>query len=74
MNVAALTANGSGEKRLHRISALNDPDQHGDNRKYQEDVNESAQRVRTDHTQQPQNQQNYSYGPEHLSFLVLSFR
>ena len=39
-----------------RIAALNDADQHDDNRHGQEDVNEASERVRRDDPEQPQDE------------------
>ena len=51
---------------LYRISTLDYANQNGNDRQHQQDVNEPSQRVRTDHSEQPQNQQDHSDGPEHL--------
>jgi hypothetical protein len=44
-----------GSKRLQGSSPLNNSDQHHDDGDDQQDVNESANRVATDQSQQPQN-------------------
>ncbi len=49
--------NGSTRLSLKRISALNDPDQHDDNRHHQEDVDEASERVGRDDPEQPQDEQ-----------------
>lgn len=51
---------------LHSWSpALNDPDKQYDQRQDKQDVDESAQRVRTDDAEQPKHQQDYKYCPKH---------
>src|SRR5660398_148655 len=52
---------------LHGPSTLKDIDQHHHDRDDQENVNESAHRVRGDQTQRPEDKQNDRYGPEHFS-------
>jgi hypothetical protein len=55
-------------------SPLNHSDQHNDDRQHQQDVNESTERVRAHHSQQPQNHQDYRYCPKQIHFsLLLSF-
>src|SRR5579863_211311 len=49
----------------HGISALNQPDEHCHDGQDQQDVNESPEGVRTDHSQQPKNQKQHSDCPKH---------
>lgn len=49
----------------YRASTLDQPDENRDDSQNEQNVNESAQGVGTDHSQQPEDQQNYSNGPEH---------
>jgi hypothetical protein len=46
-------------------SALDQADQHSNHRQDEQDVNKASQRVRTDHAQQPEDQEQNSYRPEH---------
>jgi dTDP-4-dehydrorhamnose 3,5-epimerase-like enzyme len=56
----------------YRTSALDQADQNGNYRQNQENVNKSTQRVRANHTQQPQDQKQNGYCPEHKnSFLYI---
>jgi hypothetical protein len=54
-------------ERLHRASSLDDSHQDGNNRQNEQNVNESPKGVRTDHPEEPENQQNDSDGPQHVS-------
>jgi len=50
---------------LDWIAALNDPDEHYDNREYKQEMDIGAQRVKRNHPQQPQDHENYGNGPKH---------
>src|SRR4029078_6140815 len=50
---------------LHRPSALDDADQDHRDRDEQQQVDESAQGVRADHTYRPQHEQDDEDGPQH---------
>ena len=50
---------------LDWISSLDDADQQNDNGHYQEKVNVAPERIGTDHSQQPENQQDHKDCPEH---------
>jgi hypothetical protein len=52
---------------LERASALNDANEHRDNREYQQDVKKAAQGVRGNQPQQPKYEENESKGQEHRS-------
>jgi len=52
---------------LQGLPALNDIDQDHHDRDDQENVNESAHRVRRDQSKKPEDKQNDCYGPEHFS-------
>src|SRR5262245_52409301 len=52
---------------LYRITPLNNPDQHRNDGQDQQNVNEAAKRVRTHHSQQPQNQQQNKDRPKHFN-------
>src|SRR5215813_13436848 len=54
----------------HRVAALNDPDQHGDNGQDQQNVNEAAKGVRRHHTQQPHDHEDREDGPQHASDIL----
>src|SRR4030042_2415996 len=56
---------------LHRSSSLNDVDQHHDNGKHQQEVNEPSYRVTAHQPQQPQHYQYYSNRPQHEILLSL---
>ena len=56
---------------LHRSSSLNDVDQHHDNGKHQQEVNEPSHRVTAHQPQQPQHYQYYSNRPQHKILLSL---
>jgi hypothetical protein len=51
-------------------SALDQADQNCDHRQDEQEMNKSTQCVRTDHAQQPENQQQNGYSPEHRHSLV----
>src|SRR5712692_5782273 len=54
----------------HRATTLNEADQNRNHSQDEQNVDESTQGVRADHAQQPQDQQQDRYSPEHwLSFL-----
>jgi hypothetical protein len=57
---------------LDRPSPLNHSDQHNDDRQYQQNVNKSAECVRTYHPQEPQNHQDYRNRPKQIHFSLLS--
>jgi hypothetical protein len=48
-------------------SSRDKPDEKYYERNYEQDMDESSQRVGSNYSQQPKNQQNYKYCPEHLS-------
>jgi hypothetical protein len=50
--------------------ALDQTDQNRNHSEDEQDVNESAQRVRADHAQQPENQEQNGYSPEHWNSFV----
>jgi hypothetical protein len=49
----------------NRASALDQADQNRNDCQDKQNVNESTQRVRADHAQQPQNQEHDGYNPQH---------
>jgi hypothetical protein len=51
-------------------SALDQADQNRHHSQNQQDVNKPTKRVRADHAQQPQDQQQNSYSPEHWASLL----
>jgi hypothetical protein len=54
----------------YRASALDQADQNGNHCQDEQNMNKSTQRVRADHAQHPEDQQQNSYSPEHWhSFL-----
>jgi hypothetical protein len=55
----------------YRASALNQPNQNCNYCQNQENVNKSPQRIRADHTQQPKNQKQNGYSPEHRGSFPL---
>jgi len=59
-----------GSKRLKGSSALNNSAQHHDDGNDEEDVNDSTHRVAADQSQQPQNQENDTYRPQHVRLLL----
>ena len=59
---------GSAAKR---ISALNDAEQHDDNRDNQEDVNEASGGVRRRDPEEPQNEEDDDYCCQHGDFLSI---
>jgi len=61
------------QETLYRPATANHVDQDHDNRHYQQDVNEPADRVRRYQSKQPQDQKNYRYRPEHLTSLLGPF-
>src|ERR1022692_3695815 len=63
--VLALVAPNRKLGRSGDPTALNQPDHHGYDREHKEDVNESAQRVRSRQTQSPENKKNHSECPQH---------
>src|SRR5437764_14254068 len=58
---------------LQSPPAADEVDDQNHDRDYEQNVNESAHRVRTDQTKQPEDQQNDKYSPAHNSFLEISF-
>jgi hypothetical protein len=54
---------------LHRSSSLNEPDQHRNNGKHQQEVNKPSHRVTAHQAQQPQNHQYDSNRPQHKMLL-----
>lgn len=56
---------------LHQSSPLNDPDQHYDNGKHQQEVNESSHRVTAHQPKQPQSYQYDSNRPQHRILLFI---
>ena len=57
---------------LQSPPAADEVDDQNHDRDYEQNVNESAHRVRTDQTKQPEHQQNDKYCPKHNGFLELS--
>src|SRR6202040_1878134 len=57
---------------LQSPPAADEVDDQNHDRDYEQNVNESAHRVRTDQTKQPEHQQNDKYCPKHNGFLGLS--
>lgn len=53
-------------KLLDDFAPLNQSDRHHNEGDDQQNMNESAQRIATDQAQQPQDQENDSYRPNHL--------
>lgn len=51
---------------LERSSPLNDPDQYHDDSDHQQNMDESADDIAADHSEQPQNQKNDSNSPQHI--------
>jgi hypothetical protein len=51
--------------RLHRAPALNDPYEHCNHSQNQQNVDKPAECVRTDHTQQPKDQEQDRNRPDH---------
>lgn len=60
-------------RELHDSPALNDVEQHADNRNYQQNVNKPAHRITGRQPQYPHNYQYHSYCPQHLILLPVSF-
>jgi hypothetical protein len=54
---------------LYGTAPLDDSNQNRDHGEYQQDVNKSAEGVGTDHSQQPQNQEQDRNRPEHFYLL-----
>ena len=54
-------------KLSERSPSLDDANQYNDDSDNQQDMNESANRIATDESQKPQNQENYEDGPQHLN-------
>jgi hypothetical protein len=52
--------------RLYRPASLDDAHQHDDDADDQENVDETAERVRRDHSQKPHQKEQYSNGFEHV--------
>jgi hypothetical protein len=61
----------TGHRPLNRSAALNDPDQDDDDRQYQQNVNEPAQRIGSDQAQQPQDHQDDSDSPKQVHSSLL---
>jgi hypothetical protein len=57
------------ESRLNDSTSLDDPDQNYDDRQDQQDVDESAQRVGGDETEQPKNQKYNGDCPKQVQLL-----
>jgi hypothetical protein len=55
----------ANDYHLHRSTPLNYPYKHCNHSQNQQNVDEAAESVRADHTQQPQNQEQDSNRPEH---------
>jgi hypothetical protein len=49
----------------YRASALDQADQNRNDSQDEQNVNESTQRVRADHAQEPKNQEHDGYSPQH---------
>jgi hypothetical protein len=58
-----------GRTILYDASAVNHIDQKDNDGNHQKDVNEATDRVRTDHPEQPEDEQYDENGPEHDFFL-----
>jgi hypothetical protein len=54
---------------LRSPSSLNNLDHHDDDGDDQQDMNEPTTRIATDKSQQPQNEENHTYGPKHVRLL-----
>ena len=59
----------AAHRRLDNASSLDDPNEQNDDRDDQENVDESADRVTGDQTQQPKHQQDYEDRPKHALLL-----
>jgi len=57
---------------LERAASAEEVDDQNYNREHEQNMNESAQGVRTDQTHQPEHQQYDKYCPEHNGFLELN--
>ena len=55
---------------LYGTAPLDDSNQNRDHGEYQQDVNKSAEGIGTDHSQQPQNQEQDRNRPEHFCLLA----
>ncbi len=53
-------------ERSDEASTLNNAYEYGYNGQHQQDVNEAAEGIGTYHSEQPENQEDGSYGPKHL--------
>jgi len=53
----------------YRAPTLDQAHQHCDHCQDKQNMDETAQRVRTDHAQKPKNQQQNGYSPEHWVIL-----
>jgi len=56
-------------KSLLSPSSLNKLDYHDDDGNDQQEMNESTTSIATNKSQQPQNQENYTYSPKHFRLL-----
>jgi hypothetical protein len=63
----------SSSESDYGASALDQADQNRNHRQYEQNVNESSQRVRADHAQQPEDQEQNGYSPEHRHSFLGSF-
>jgi len=59
---------------LNRSAPLNDANQHNDNREYQQNVDEAAECVRADESEQPHDQKDYRNSPEQFRLLIFLVR
>src|SRR5258706_5529270 len=71
ISFATLRWDSSRVVRLYRSPPLDDSNQHNYDRQHQQNVDESAQRVRGHKSQQPHNQQNYCNRPKQVHFCLL---
>jgi hypothetical protein len=58
---------------LNRATTLDQPDQNCNYSQDEQNVDEPSQRVRTDHAEQPEDQEHYSNRPKHRNFLSSKF-
>ena len=65
-----MDATGRSDRRLppERISALDDAEQHDDDRHYHEDVDEASERIGGDNPEQPQDEEDDDECGKHRDF------